>query len=136
MENSSREIVYPIIEQICEVNRRMIQEFGGLFIPPDNLLNPNALEYMLNAIKFPITGIHNYTTVKEKAAAIAYQIISRHVFYDGNKRTGTHVAWEFLHANGIRLTIDSSIIELTISIARGNATMSEFLQWLHKHQEE
>lgn len=77
MENSSREIVYPTVNQICEINRRMIQEFGGLFIPPHNLFNPNALDYVLGAINFPIIESYNYTTVKEKATTLAYYIISR-----------------------------------------------------------
>ena len=136
MENSGREIAYPTVEQICEINRRMIQEFGGLFIPPDNLFNSNALEYVLDAIRSSIFGIDIYPTLKEKAAAIAHHIISRHVFRDGNKRTGTHVAWEFLRANGVRIHLDSSIVELTVAIASRDATQGELLQWLHEHQED
>ena len=80
MEEFGKEIAYPTIEQICEVNRRMIEEFGGLFVPPNNLLNLDALEYILSAIKVTVYGREIYSTLKEKASAIAYYIISRHVF--------------------------------------------------------
>ena len=133
MEDSGGEVVYPTVEQICEVNRRMIEEFGGLFIPPNNLLNLNALEYVLDVARFPLFGI--YPTLKEKAAAITYHIISRHVFQDGNKRTASTIACEFLRANGINLFIEPSIVELTVAIAKKESTQEELLQWLHQHQE-
>lgn len=112
----------------------MIEEFDGLFIPPDNLHNLGALGYILDAIKSHVYGYSLYSSLKEKANAIAYQIISRHVFHDGNKRTAVHIAWEFLHSNGIPLFLDSSIIELTEAIAAGESSREELLNWLHEHQ--
>ena len=136
MEDYGKEIVYPTIEQICEVNRRMIEEeeFGGLFVEPNNSANLNALEYILDTIQFSIYGITIYPSLKEKAAAIAHHIISRHVFYDGNKRTGTHIAWEFLRANAREIFLDESIVELTVAIAESKASQEVLLQWLHEHQ--
>lgn len=135
MDNFGGEVVYPTVEQICEVNRRMIEEFGGLFMPQDNLLNLGALEYILDAIKSSIYGYTIYATLKEKASAIAYQIISRHVFQDGNKRTASHIAWEFLRSNGVQASLDLTIVDLTEAIARGDAAYDELLEWLHEHQE-
>lgn len=110
----------------------MIEEFGGLFIPPNNLLNLNALKYILDVVSHSLFGM--YPTLKEKAAALTYNIISRHIFNDGNKRTGSHIAWEFLHANGIDLFLDESIVELTVAIAKNETTQEELLKWLHEHQ--
>lgn len=132
MEDSSGEIAYPTVEQVCEVNRRMIEEFGGLFVPPNNLLNLNALEYILDVVRSSVFDM--YPTFKEKAAALAHHIISRHVFNDGNKRTGSHIAWEFLRANGVNLFLEPSIVELTVAIAEKEAAQEQFLEWLHKHQ--
>lgn len=136
MENSGEEIAYPTIEQICEVNRRMIkeEEFGGSFVEPNNFLNSDALEYILDAIQFSVYGPAIYPTLKEKAAAVAHHIISRHVFHDGNKRTGTHIAWEFLRANKRDVSLDESIVELSVDIAKKEATEQDLLQWLHEHQ--
>jgi death-on-curing protein len=76
-----------------------------------------------------------YPTLKQKANAIAYQIISRHVFHDGNKRTAIHIAWEFLRSNGTSLFLNSSIIELSVAISAGESSQEELLEWLHEHQE-
>lgn len=135
MEDFSREVVYPTVEQICEVNRRMIEKFGGFFDPPENLNNLDALEYILAATASTIYGHSLYYTLKEKAAAIAYQIISRHIFRDGNKRTAIHVAWAFLRSNGVHAFLEPSIIDLTEAIASGEGTHADLLQWLHSHQE-
>jgi len=110
----------------------MVEGFGGLFIPPNNLLNLDALEYILDAVSSSLFGM--YSTLKEKAAALAYHIISRYVFNDGNKRTGSHIALEFLRANGIDIFLDESIAELTVAVAKNEATQEELLQWLHQHQ--
>jgi len=127
-------VVYPTVEQVCDVNRRMIDQFGGAFTPPYNLNNLGALEYILGAIASGVYGYDLYPTLKEKAAAIAYHIISRHVFLDGNKRTGIHIAWEFLKSNETQILLDETIVELAVAIATGNAALSDLHQWLHSHQ--
>ncbi len=134
MEDLGAEIVYPTVDQICETNRRMIEVFGGSFVPPANLWNPDALEYALDAVSTSIYGSEMYGSLKQKAAALGYHIISRHVFSDGNKRTAAHVAWAFLRSNGIRVFLDQSIIDLTESVAKGSADYNDILEWLHSHQ--
>lgn len=135
MEGFGRQVVYPTVEQICEVNRRMIDSFGGRFVPPDNFQNRGSLEYIIVAIESPLFGQDIYPTLKQKAAAIAYQIISRHVFIDGNKRTAVHTAWEFLQSNEIPLYLDPTIVDLAVAVAQGSAGYGELLEWLHSHQD-
>jgi len=132
MEEFGAEIAYPTIELICEINRRMILESDGLFVPPDNLLNRGSLEYILYTIEFPFYD--TYTTPKEKAAGIAYYIITRHVFHDGNKRTAIQTAREFLIQNNFKLFLDTSIEDLALEIAQNRATEDQLLRWLHEHQ--
>jgi len=134
MEKIGREIVYPTLQQVCEINRQMIREFGGLFVPPNNFLNPGALEYILEIVEADIYGETPYATLKEKASAIAYQIITRHVFEDGNKRTAIHTAWEFLRGNGVNVFLDSSVIDLSVGVATGEISQSQLLKWFHNHQ--
>ena len=133
MEEFGNEVVYPTLKQICQVNRQMIDKFGGLFIPPYNLANTNALEYILQIVTLSAFGQFTYSTLEEKATALAYHIITRHVFMDGNKRTGVYVAWEFLNSNGVPLVLDSTIEDLSIAIADGKATQDELLQWIINH---
>ena len=135
MEDLGGEVAYPSLQQVCEVNRRMVEEFGGFFLPPDNLRNQAALEYVLDAVQSSVYGSTLYPTLKEKAAAITHHIISRHVFYDGNKRTAAHIAWEFLRSNGVLLYLDATIIDLTASVAGSQSVQKDVLLWLHGHQE-
>ena len=135
MEDAGGKVIYPTARQVCEVNRRMIEEFGGSFVPPNNVRNLDALEYILGSVRFSIFGRIMYASLKEKAAAIAHHIISRHIFHDGNKRTAIHIAWEFLRSNGIRISLEPTIVELSVAIATGDAGQEEVLQWLHSHQQ-
>ena len=75
-----------------------------------------------------------FPTVKEKAAALAFNIIRRHVFIDGNKRTGVHVAWEFLQINGHPVQLESDIADIAEGVAKGSLEFADLLSWLHAHQ--
>lgn len=135
MDDFGRGVVYFTSDQVCDVNRKMINKQGGLFAPPKNLFNQGALEFILTDVINPDLDIEDRLALKKIAAKIGYHIIRRHVFNDGNKRTGAHVAWAFLRANGVPAFLDSSIIDLTLSIARGDASLNDFISWLKDHQE-
>jgi death-on-curing protein len=135
MERAGGEIKYPTFDQICDVNRRMIEQSGGIHIPPNNLRNRNSLEYILDAIKYEIFGDQLFLTLEEKAAALAYGIIRSHVFVDGNKRTALHIAWEFLASNGVEVDLhDESIINLVVRVAEGNSDREELTRWFETHK--
>ena len=136
MENSGQNVAYPTLEQICGMNRRMIDTFGGDFCEPDNLLNRNSLEYILTAIAFPVAGMQLYPTVKDKAAALAHTIIAGHIFNDGNKRTGINIAAEFLSSNQKPVFMDEKVPGLLKDMAEGKAGYEEMLDWFHSHQKE
>jgi death on curing protein len=134
MEKTSSEIVYPTIEQIINVNRRMIDISGGSFTPPNNFSNSGSLLYILMAIVYPIYGTNLFNTIIEKAAGLAYEIIASHIFLDGNKRTGLHVAWEFLKANGVEIFLDESAETIALDIANKVATRDDLVNWLNNHK--
>ena len=134
MGGLSEEVAFHTLEQICDVNRRMIESSGGRFVPPHNLHNQGALEYILAAVSTPLYGEFRYPSLKEKAAAIAYHIITRHIFVDGNKRTAIQTAWEFLESNRVRMVLEPTISDLAVAIASGEADYGQLLQWLHEHQ--
>jgi len=113
----------------------MIDEFGGLFIPPNNILHPGALDYIVELIRSTVFGRTLHLSLKEKATAITYYIITRHVFQDGNKRTALHMAWEFLGSNGVHLVLDPSIVDLSVAVANGEISQDELLVWFQNHQE-
>lgn len=133
MGEPGQEVKYHSVRDICRINRRVIAESGGLFIPPLNLMNRGALEYALAIVSTPQVELRLYPTLTEKASALAYHIISRHVFVDGNKRTGVFVAWEFLRVNGLAIRLDSSVEDLAVEVARGQAGIRELDTWLRDH---
>jgi death-on-curing protein len=112
----------------------MIEAVGGSFTPPDNGRNRRSLEYILDAIRFRIYDRELFPTLKEKAAALAYEIISAHVFIDGCKRTGVWIAYEFLVANAVPIVYDRTVEDIAVDMARGTAGREDFLHWLHSHQ--
>jgi len=112
----------------------MINEFGGLFVKPDNIINRSAIDYVLEAIEATVFGVEMYPSMKEKACAITYHIITRHVFNDGNKRTAIAAGLEFLRSNNVSLFIDDSVVDLSVKIADGKADDEILLAWLHEHQ--
>lgn len=136
MERLGPEVVYPTIDQVCDVNRRMIDEFVGTFFPPNNLHNRGSLEHALTIVAFPVFGQNVYPILKEKAALIAHHIITGHVFMDDNKRTAIHIAWEFLRSNGVPIFLDATITDLAVAVAVGNANHIDLLHWLYAHQDD
>ena len=59
-----------------------------------------------------------------------------HPFVDGNKRTGAHVMLTFLAMNGIELRYTQKELYQTIlSMAAGETSCDEFLQWIIDHDE-
>jgi len=136
MAGTVQNIAYPTVSQICEINHLMIEKYGGLFLPPNNISNSSSLEHVLTIIRVDLYGQMLYPTLEDKACAIAYHIIKGHVFFDGNKRTAMHTAWEFLRSNGVKVYLDSSIINLSLDIATGQKSQDDLLMWLLDHRED
>jgi death-on-curing protein len=121
------------VSEIVEINRRMIAEFGGIFLEGDrNLANPGSLEYVLEAIQGSFFGYEPYPTIVEKAAAICWRIIANHVFHDGNKRTGMESCRLFLESNGYAMRIDFEVVDMALRIATGEVQFPEFVQWVEQ----
>lgn len=63
--------------------------------------------------------------------AVAYAIIRRHVFADGNKRTGIEVLAMILELNGLTLIApDDEVVTTAEGVASGAISAAEFLQWV------
>jgi death on curing protein len=118
------------VAEIAEINRRMIESFGGFFAGKDNLSNPGSLEHVLAATQGSLFGQELYPTLIEKAAAIGWRIIVGHVFHDGNKRTGMEACRLFLDLNGHDMRIDHQVIDMALALAKGEASFADFAAWV------
>jgi death on curing protein len=120
-------VIFPTLEDICEINREWIIRYGGMYTSANNnLCNASSLEYILDVIQHPIYGVDKYPSLMDKAAALAWWIIEGHIFNDGNKRTGMQAAIELLENNGATTHFDSdSIVTIATEIANGKLNVEE-----------
>lgn len=119
------------VAEIVTVNRRIITEFGGIFLVGDNnLANPGSLEHALEEIQGSLFGQELYPSIIEKAAVLGWRIIANHIFHDGNKRTGMETCRLFLDLNGYMMRIDFEVVDMALAIANGKVQLDEFTQWM------
>jgi death on curing protein len=117
---------------IIRINKRTINAHGGNFTPPKNILNEQPLDYVTEIVNAEMFGEPLYPEVYDKAAVYMFNIISNHIFMDGNKRTGLESAIAFLEINGFRLKEKMSLAEIydfTIKVASGESDLEECREW-------
>lgn len=128
---------YPTIEDIANLNRKLIQQTGGNHDGAGYFLNKGSLEWVLDAIQYPLFGEIQYQTISEKAAILAWTIINGHVFIDGNKRTGILAMMIFLRKNGFFLSApEDEIVDIAVKVAAARErayTQEEFKEWTTNH---
>lgn len=112
----------------------MIQEFGGIFFAGnDNLLNSGSLEYLVSTVEGSLFDFDPYPTIIEKAALLAWRIITGHIFIDGNKRTGMESCRLLLEINGYNLIVSQDTVTVALQAANNEISYSEFVEWIERH---
>lgn len=125
-------IIYLEKEDIIYINERTVAVHGGNFMPPDNFLHEENVDYLLEAVQAEMFGVPLYPTISDKAALYCYNIICNHIFTDGNKRTGLEAALAFLKLNGCRLKKDLPLNDLynfILKVASGQSDLEECKAW-------
>jgi death on curing protein len=130
---SRDEVKFLTPDQIREINFSMCHEFGGLWVPPDNLRLPGSLEFLIDRLSGEVFDRPKPVDLFAAAALQLVYIAQRHVFNDGNKRTALHVAWEFLAANGVEVQFDSSAETLALDSSDGRVAEADVERWLRNH---
>ncbi len=118
--------------QIVRLNKATIDAHGGLFMPPNNFLHEDNLDYLIEAVQAEMFGEPLYPSITDKAAVYCYNIICNHIFADGNKRTGLASALLFLNLNGFDLRIavnDEILTAFIIKVASGLSSLEECRAW-------
>jgi death on curing protein len=107
-------------DEVLQVHRRVLDEFGGLPGVRDEGLLDSALLAAPNRLHYEQAGLPTL------AATYAYHLTRNHPFVDGNKRVGAAVAEVFLRLNGAQLTAtNDEIVDLFLGIASGNKSRDE-----------
>lgn len=89
-------IRYPSVEEALELQRRLLERFGGSGGVHD-------LGLLESALFRPQTGY--YTDVVQMAAALMESLLINHPFADGNKRMAFFMTDVFLRMNGWQLRV-------------------------------
>ena len=76
-----------------------------------------------------------HPTIEQKAACLAYHLITSRPFASGNTCTGMYVLLTMLEANGIHSSADSAeILRLGKAVESGEMTYKQLLDWIYDHE--
>lgn len=135
-------------EDIILINKRTVERHGGNFMPPSNFLNPSTLDYLLEAVEAEMFDAPLYPSLTDKAGFYMFNIISNHMFSDGNKRTGLGAGLVFLRLNGYRLndnldmldifstenlSRDKILTDIILEVASGKVDLPTCQQWFEQN---
>ena len=122
-------IRYLTVRGIIEIHDELIARFGG----SKGILNEGAISLITDLVTERFSVVGKESMIK-KASLLLYELMARHAFVDGNKRTAFVACKVFLEANGYRLkyTIEEGE-KLAIGIASGTKSKSYAERWIRKH---
>ena len=126
-------------EEITFLNKNNVSRFGGNFVPPNNFLHENYLDYLVEIVDAELFGEKMYPEIYQKASIYLYNIIANHIFSDGNKRTGLGAGLIFLKINGYQLkksVTNPLLTNFILSVASGNESLETVQQWLKANSEK
>ena len=125
-------------EDIIYINQRTVGVHGGLYLPPNNFLHEENLDYLLGIVDSELFGQQMYPSIEDKAAVYCYNIICNHIFSDGNKRTGLESSLAFLNLNGKRLNAllpKSDLTNFILAVASGEVSLEDCRKWFAENTE-
>lgn len=116
--------LYPTVEEVVVLHKRLIERFGG----SDGVRDLGLLD---SALKRPQSGY--YKTLSLEAAALMQSLAQNPPFVDGNKRIAFATTAIFLRLNGYRSKIDpdngeSFLIDTVIKKKAGIEAIAEWLE--------
>lgn len=136
MGTARQALIFPTLEQIVGLNRAHIDLFGGFYAGVDNFRNRHSLEWVQDAIQYPLFGRDPYPSLEKKAAVLTWVIIAEHVFHDGNKRTGISTLKIAIVVNkyGLRASHEE-LVDIALRLASADESKlssQDLADWIHK----
>ncbi len=113
--------------EIISVHNKLIEKSGGAYGVRDMDLLLSAVASANNSFD----NVEQYPTISEKAARLAFAIISNHAFVDGNKRIGILTMLMTLKLNHINIAYtQQELIDLGLSVANGSYKYNQIYDWI------
>lgn len=95
---------------------------------------PTALNMLVNAPQQYVFGREQYPSIELKAANLVRNLVKKHVFYNGNKRTALMTLVVFLKMNGYQFNVDNDeAVEYMVKIATDDLQEADIEQWIVKY---
>ena len=118
------------VEEVIMLHQKLLAATGGL----PGLRDRGLLESAVLSVDAGFEDVEQYPTVEEKAARLAFALISNHPFADGNKRVGVLAMLMTLKLNDVTLRYtQQELIDLGLAAASGKAGYEEILGWILHH---
>lgn len=118
------------VEEVIMLHQKLLAATGGL----PGLRDRGLLESAVLSVDAGFEDVEQYPSVEEKAARLAFSLISNHPFADGNKRVGVLAMLMTLRLNGVALRYaQQELIDLGLAAASGKAGYGDTLAWIKKH---
>ncbi|UBH13405.1 type II toxin-antitoxin system death-on-curing family toxin [Macrococcus armenti] len=100
------------------------------------VVEPTALHMTVSSPKQHDFGEELYPTIYLKAANLYRNIVMKHIFYNGNKRTAFMALNVFLRKNGLKLKVDADeAVEFTVRIATERLEEDVIAEWIERYIE-
>lgn len=115
------------VDEIIMLHEKLLAATGGL----PGLRDRGLLESAVFSVNASFEDVERYPSVEEKAARLAYALISNHAFSDGNKRVGILAMLMTLRMNGVKLRYtQQELIDLGLATASGQVGYNEIVAWV------
>lgn len=119
-------------KEIITLNVYVIEKYS----PKEHIgvKEPTALNMLVNAPQQYVFGSEQYPTIELKAANLVRNLVKKHVFYNGNKRTALMTMIVFLKVNGYQFNVtNDEAVEYMVRIATEDLQEADIEQWITEH---
>lgn len=121
------------VDEIILLHEKLLAATGGM----PGLRDLGLLESAIFGINASFEDIEQYSRVEEKAARLAYALVTNHAFVDGNKRVGILAMLMTLTLNEVVLYYtQEELIKLGLDTASGLIKYREILNWIEQHEDK
>jgi len=119
--------IFLTLDEVTFIHQNQIEIFGG----DTEIRNIDLLISSLAQPQIQFGGEFLHRNLYEMGAAYLFHIVQNHPFVDGNKRTGSAVAYGFLRLNGLQITATPDEFgDLIMSVAKGETEKTKVTEFL------
>lgn len=123
----------PTVGDVLRMHEKLIARTGGA----PGVRSLPLIESAVQRFYAAYGGHEAYTTIEDKAAAVACGLIQNHGFVDGNKRIGAGIMLLILEQNHVRIKYaQRELIDLALAVADGRNDVQDVVTWIKAKENE